>query len=289
MRGLILFFSILSLFQPITLIAAEINKDGEKPVKRGYWWYEKKPDLKEEKEAVTKEPTKQRQLPSLNDYTLKILWDMHPDDFQPLLNDFQKKAVMAPTVEYVREYLTIQDIARRRARAFTNVAATVVQQYPTLSMEKDYPTVVPGQVAFQKQKTKEIQTKIQSAKNDFALLYFYSPTCEYCLEQTQILKFFRQQYDMDIRGINIQESSNVAPEFKVYGVPTLLLIRRGSKETFPIASGVVSLDTLEDRIYRGIRLMNKEITPTEYSMYEFQRGGGFDPTSILKKTDVLAE
>ena len=284
MRGLILFFSIFIFFQPITLIAAEINKDGESPAKRGYWWYEKKLELKEEKEVATQESEKRR-LPSLDDYTLKILWDMHPDDFQPLLNDFQKKAVHNPTVEIVKEYLVIQDIARRRARAFTNVAATVVQQYPALSMEKDYPTVVPGQVAFQKQKNKEIQAKIQSAKNDFALLYFYSPACEYCLEQTQILKFFRQQYDMDIRGINIQESANVAPEFRVYGVPTLLLIRKGSKETFPISSGVVSLDTLEDRIYRGIRLMNKEITPMEYSMYDFQRGGGFDPASILKKTE----
>lgn len=284
MRALILFFSILSLFHSAPLMAAEINKDGEKPVKQGYWWYEKKPDLKDEKEPVDQKPAKQHRLPSLNDYTLNEIWEMHPDDFQPLLNDFQKKAVMAPTIENVKEYYVIQDIARRKALAYANVASTVIQKYPNLSMEKDYPTVVPGQVAFQKQKLKEIQAKIQAAKNDFALLYFYSPTCEYCLEQSQILEFFTQKYAMDIRGMNIHENPNAASEFRVYGVPTLLLIRRGSKETFPVSSGVVSLDMLEDRLYRGIRLMNNEITPMEYSLYDFQRGGGLDPTSILKKT-----
>ena len=70
--------------------------------------------------------------------------DMHPDDFQALLTDFQKKAVWRPTPENVEEYYYVQDIARRKALAFTNVAEYVMQKDPELSLSKDYPTVVPG-------------------------------------------------------------------------------------------------------------------------------------------------
>jgi conjugal transfer pilus assembly protein TraF len=35
---------------------------------------------------------------------------------------------------------------------------------------------------------------------------------------------------------------------------------------------------MEDKIYRGIRLLAGEITPQEYSIYDFQKGGAFDVT-----------
>jgi conjugal transfer pilus assembly protein TraF len=79
-------------------------------IKRGWWWYERAPEkekkvedstLKEERESEKQE---KRILPSLKDYTYEQLWNMHPDDFQPLLMEFQKKAVMSPTEENVREY-----------------------------------------------------------------------------------------------------------------------------------------------------------------------------------------
>ena len=77
--------------------------------KHGWWWYEKDPEKpkKEEKD----EPAafaKTKKLPSLKDYSMEELWNMHPDDFEPLLRGFLKKAVQAPTEENVKEYYTVR-------------------------------------------------------------------------------------------------------------------------------------------------------------------------------------
>jgi len=46
---------------------------------------------------------------------------------------------------------------------------------------------------------------------------------------------------------------------------------------------VASLAEIEEKLYRGIRLLKNEITPEEYSLYEFQRGGAFDVRALLRR------
>ena len=55
-----------------------------------------------------------------------------------------------------------------------------------------------------------------------------------------------------------------------------------SVKSLPVAVGVTTLDEIEQRLYRGIRLLGGEITPEEFNMYEYQRGGGFDPSVYSK-------
>jgi len=72
-------------------------------------------------------------MPSMKDYAAEQLWNMHPKDFQPLLDAFFDKAVQYPTEENVADYYKIQDIARSRANAFANVATLVWQKHPELN------------------------------------------------------------------------------------------------------------------------------------------------------------
>lgn len=239
--------------------------------KEGYYWY------KEEKKP--KKPKPKRVLPSLKDYKEKQLWDMHPDDFQKLLMDFQKKAVMSPTEENVYEYLKIQDIARRRALAYTNVVSLVTQKHPELSfVEREYPITAPAKVAMTQLQNEEIDRKLQNAE-DYGLIYFYSPDCKFCQAQSGILRYFLDQYHWEISYINIDQNPNIASRFGVQRVPSLILIKRDRNDYIPISSGVISVNELKRRLYRSIRLMNGEITPEEYNLYEYQErikpeGGG---------------
>lgn len=246
--------------------------------KKGWFWYEvPAPEPKETDLPAT------RPLPVLTDYSTEQLWDMHPDDFQELLMEFQKKAVQRPTEQNVLEYLTMQDLARRKAAVYANVASFVVQKYASLDVGRDYPVTAPGVVARVKMQKEEIATTIQAAAEDHALLYFYSPDCSYCAEQQQILRFFTDQYGWQVKGIDINENLSAAARFNITITPTLLLIGKGREEYIPVASGVVALDELERRLYRSIRLLNGQITPQGYSVYDFQKGGGLDPESILQK------
>ena len=259
--------------------AEEVLVPGAEPVpyykdyKRGWFWYEeqKAPD-------APKEEQKHR-IPSMKEYTVEQLWDMHPDDFQALLMDFQKKAVWRPTPENVEEYYYVQDIARRKALAFTNVAEYVMQKNPELSLSKDYPTVIPGQNALVRSREKEVSERIMQAKDDFGLLFFYSSTCEYCEEQEKIMRFFESQYGWEIKRIDFTREQGLAERFGVTIVPSILLVYRDSTEAIPVSAGVISLSEMEDKIYRGVRLLAGEITPQEYSIYDFQKGGAFDVTA----------
>ena len=78
------------------------------------------------------------------------------------------------------------------------------------------------------------------------------------------------------------ESSGTLPDTS-RTTPAMILVKRGSEDYIPATVGVASLATLEDRLFRGVRLLNGEITPQEYALYEFQRNGALDPQSILRR------
>jgi conjugal transfer pilus assembly protein TraF len=284
----ILLLSALSLFLFAHPVFAG-EREGQKPYygesKDGWWWYETEPE-KEQKEQEEKPPEGQsppKTLPSLSDYTIEELWNMHPDDFQALLTEFMKKAVMSPTVETVREYYVMQDIARRKSLAFANVAATVMQTHPELTTASAYPITTPGQNARVRLQSSEIEAKIRTSKDEFAILYFFSPTCEYCKAQRNILAFFTDKYGWQVKPINIEQDPNLAARFNVNTVPYLLLIYKYKRDYIPISAGVIALSEMEKKLYRGIRLLSGEITPEEFSLYEFQRGGPNDPEALLRK------
>ena len=249
----------------------------------GWWWYED-PPKKDEKKENKEEQKPKRVLPSLKDYTAEQLWNMHPDDFQPLALQFLKKAVQAPTIENVREFYVMVDIARAKANAFQNVAGAVWQKYPELSLDADIPVNALGRITKTQMTTNEVEEKISTSADKFALIYFYQIGCGYCKAQDEVLAGFNDKYRMkygvtwEIKRVEINEHPDLAARFDVKVTPYLMLIYRDSKEFFPVAIGVSTRQDIEDRIYRGIRLLDGEVTPESYTMYDFQRGGKLDPS-----------
>ncbi len=178
-RALILSFSfLLLLILPMFvsgIAAADAGIPAGPGAKRGWWWYQKEPmKQKEKKKEAEKAPA--ATVPDLKNYTMKQLWEMPPSKFRPLMNTFLNKAIQDPTVSNVRDYYVVLDIARRKSLAFTNVAAYVWQKYPGLSTGKDYPVAAPGRNAMFSEQYSDVERTIENARNDFALLYFYSPT-----------------------------------------------------------------------------------------------------------------
>lgn len=221
-------------------------------------------------------------IPSMADYPLATLWKMHPDRFRPLLDAFHKKAVMDPTEANVYDYLVMQDIARRRSAGMANVTGYVLQKHPELDPGKDMPLAAPGRAARVRMQRGEISRTILAGRADHALLYFSRKSCPYCAVQKNILAFFRDRYGWPVKEIDIEASPDLAARFDIRTTPTLLLIGRNRGEFIPVAAGVVSLDSLEQRLYRGVRLLAGEITPEEYSTYDFEKGGAYDPAAILE-------
>ena len=246
--------------------------------KEGWYWYKKEAVRKKEKKF---EPRK-RHLPSLSDFTMKELWNMYPDDFQKLLNTFMKKAVQNPTEKNVLEYLTMQDIARRKSVAYASVVSYVEQKHPELSNKTTYPITAPGRAAVVSMRTREIEQTLQSARDSFALIMFSRKGCEFCTAQKSILAYFVDKYGWPVRSIDIDQNPNMAARFNITITPTIIVVEKRSGKYMPVSVGVVSMGELSLRLYRTIRYMRGQITPQQWFMHEYERGKTNDVLTFTK-------
>ena len=274
----------------LLIIAANASAAGQEnrfydDTRHGWFWYEDPAPTQDAKE-VEPDPIRKppRNIPSLDNYSIDQLWNMYPDDFQELLNLLQKKAVQAPTEQNIMEYLTMQDIARRKALAYTNATMYVTQKYSELfNVNHVYPTAGPGITARVRMQQNEIFQTISRAGNDHALIFFVSPGCGFCEKQAGILAYFKDKYGWQIKTVDISRNVNAAARFNITITPTLLLIKKGQKEYMTVTSGVIALSELERKLYRAIRSLHGNTQSDNFLMYDFQKGSAFDPASILEK------
>lgn len=268
MRGLrvaLLAGVLIALSQPV--LAAVYGGES----RRGWWWYEDPPKQEEKKEPEEKEAGR---LPS---YTPQELWSLHPDAFQEYAEAVKKEAVRDPSEGKVRSYYQVQEVARKKALAFANASEYVWQKYPELTVAKDYPVASPGRNALTRRQVEEREEVIRSAREDFALLYFHSGSCPFCVEQDAILGYLLDRFGWTVKRIDVDREPAAAERFGIATTPALLLIHRGSPDYLPVSAGVASASEIEEKLFRGIRLLRGDVGPEDFNLYEFQRGGGFDP------------
>ncbi len=242
----------------------------------GWWWYKSPPKKLKNKEKQ----------PVYAVYTYKQLWNMYPDTFQKILQKALKQAVQYPTEENVKQYLVLQDIARRKAYAYTNAVTYVTQKYPQLSVYKDYPQSVPGIRARTGQMYADIERTLLQRKDNYALIFFWKPDCGYCTMEKDILAAFQDKTGWRIQPINVQEQPEVAIRFNVYFTPEVILIKKGSSEWIPVATGVLAENRLEQNIYRAIQLFEGKTTPQNWTIYDFQKGGSFDLSKLPESEET---
>jgi conjugal transfer pilus assembly protein TraF len=277
---LIILCLIISAGRPALADDNDVNFYKEK--KTGWWWYQDpKPEIKnKEEDKFNLKPVKI--MPSITGIPDETLWNLHPDQFQELLLELQKKAVQNPTESTMADYTRMLDMARRKSVVFANASVLYVQQHPEYDVAAADPITTPGRVATTKQTAQDIEDKINWAAGNYGIIYFYSPECQYCEAQTPILKYFVDKYKWEIQPYDTKTDSKVAEAFNVTVTPTILIVGRKNGEYLIVSSGVISLPDMEERIYRGIRLLEGETSVENYSTYDYQIGGALDPRSIFK-------
>jgi len=250
----------------------------------GWFWYEDPPQETEEQQVKPDKSQPPRTIPNLDSYSIDELWNMYPDDFQSLLNSVQKKAVQYPTENNILQYLAIQDVARRKALAYTHASMYVTQKYSNLfSVNQVYPTAEPGITARVRMQQNEIEQTISRSMDDHALLFFTSPGCGFCEKQAHILAYFKEKYGWQIKRVDISQNTSAAARFNITITPTLLLIEKGQEEYMTVTTGVIALTELERKLYRAIRYLQGATKNDNFLMYDFQKGSALDPTSILNQ------
>lgn len=248
---------------------------------KGWWWYDREPPKKEEDkkpESEQKSGTK-RKYKSLKGITEKMMWDMDPKDLGELWDDMRARAFRKPTEQNVRDFWRVNEVTRKKAYAFTSVSDYAWQKNPELTTKGDYPITNPGRTAQVTMSEEEKRSKLAANRESFALVMFTKPGCGYCTEQAGILKWFTQSTGWTVKAVDITQNPAMAARFGVSITPTIILIQKGNQDHFPVTAGVASADEITDRTFKAVRVLNKEISPEQFDMYEFQRGGGYDVTN----------
>lgn len=263
-----------------------------KTAKEGWFWYhDPPPGVAEEsdshnKSTITREAGPkafEKKNPSMDKYTIKEIWNLHPDEFQGLLNGVQKKAVQTPNEKNILEYLIMQDVARRKALAYANASKFVTQKYSDkFNINQVYPTTTPGISARVQEQQKEISGAILAARENHALLFFVGQGCGFCDKEAAILTYFVEKYGWQIKPIDIGRHSTLAARFNITTTPTLVLIKNGTEQSMPISVGVVALSEMERKLYQAIRYMGGETNIDTFQTYDYQKGGALDPGAILE-------
>jgi conjugal transfer pilus assembly protein TraF len=272
---------ISSLSKKADNLPQEEQKSWWKDRRRGWYWKEEPPTVTSPPKEVEKKP---EYIPVLKRYTYKDLWNMHPEEYAKLMKESLNRAIQTLSVDDVKEYLILQDIATRKAKAYSAVAGYVVATNPDLNMEKDFPITYGGRVAYLKEQAKDLREYILNNSQNYAILYFSKQGCPYCSVMDGVTKRFLDRYPgWIIKKLDIHEYPSLAERFNVTVTPTLIMVKRGSEDWLPVAFGAMSLSDLEESVYRTLRLLNKEITPEEWWTMRFQEGGSFDPLLYIKQ------
>lgn len=217
-----------------------------------------------------------------SDFTPQQIWDMKPPEFEKLLSTFKEQAVWRPTEHHVRDHLKMLDLTRRKALAYQNVQQYVVQTNSDLSLEHDYPISAPGKEAVKQLSKNDINSRLNVSRENYGLVYFYQDNCPYCSAQDKILEHFIASRKWTVKPVNIREYPELAAKFNISITPSLILVKKGNDGYLPLSNGVISIEELSSRTYNGVRLLNGEITPEQYEMREYEKGGAFDPLAPLR-------
>lgn len=77
--------------------------------------------------------------------------------------------------------------------------------------------------------TNEEKFKEDVLSKDFVLVDFYADWCGPCRMIAPFLEEIQSEINVDIVKINIDESPNIASEYNVMSIPTLVIFKKGKK------------------------------------------------------------
>jgi len=194
-------------------IGADDSSDNYRDSRRDWYFYKKEliqPDTEEKK-------AEQKPAPSVSGMLPKTLWNMHPDQFKELIEVTHKRMVQYPDDDNIMgEWLYLKDIARRKSLAVTSAEMAYVQRHPEYNMNKDAPVINKGKAVLYSEQQEAVESRLKQEKGNFGLLFFYSPNCGYCIEQSGILKFFINKYKWDIEGVDVTREPDAKVPFNRY-------------------------------------------------------------------------
>jgi len=219
-------------------------------------------------DEVVQEESKEKELPKLEERN----YQAELKKMQQELEDKKARAVVDPTPEHVRDYMSYQKRMLEKASNFTDVWTRVLWETPGLDYTLKVPTNTMAKHKWIDEKRVNIAKNLKTLNDRYGLFFIYRSTCPYCHKYSPVIKSFGEEYGIDIvaisaDGIHIDGwENNTITDISAIGklgieikaVPATILYDSEEEKVMTVGFGILSRSDLENRIFLLTNLGNKD-------------------------------
>ncbi|MDR2526532.1 MAG: conjugal transfer protein TraF [Rickettsiales bacterium] len=193
----------------------------------------------------------------------KISYSSELKELQKEADESKAKAVLYPTEQNIKDYITLQAKIIEQASIFSDLWRRVIWSNPELDYTSQRPVSMAGGAVYKNEKEIKVDSTIKNMNERYGIFFIYSSTCPFCQRYSSILDSFRKKYKVTIVGVSIDR--DFLPEFKNESlinrghlekmgvnystVPVTVLFDKTNNSILPIGYGLMTEDELINRIY----------------------------------------
>lgn len=225
---------------------ARTSQKQYQPAARGYHWYNEEKDSPIENFNNDQLVSKAQAVDALRTLQLEV-------------EETKALAVMNPTVENVRDYISLQNQVSANAERFSIIWEQTKVLYPELDYSLQKPTDNAAKQVYLDEYQENRARSIRALADTHGLFFFFRSDCVYCQQFAPILKQFELMYGITIIGVSLDgigipgftdfEIDNGAAEaLGVVGTPSLFAVEPRTGKSFAITHGMMSMEDLSERM-----------------------------------------
>lgn len=183
------------------------------------------------------------------------------------LEDKKAKAVIYPTEDNIKDYMSYQQKALDRSGIFADQWRRVLWKNPELDYTQKRPVSKVGKESWIDQRNQDVADTIKNINERYGIFFLFLSTCPHCHRYSPILKSFQDKYGITIMPVSMD--GGLLPEWdnvmvnrgqvekmgiEVSSVPATILFDKETRKVMPVGFGVLTHSELEERIYAITKL-----------------------------------
>ncbi len=217
---------------------------------RGWHWYEKN----EEEETHKHDDSKV--LPSAPiSYADKL------KKYREEGEELRAKAIIVPNTDNVHALMTWEKSMWNNAENFGSMWQAVLRKHPEFDYSVTHPTAQYARHLYLDDQKRKTKRAIDALKKKYGLVFFFKESCPYCHAMAPIVVSIASRHGLSLHGISldggkltilqrITVDNGLSQRFDVSMVPAIFAVNPQSGEYFPIATGAISEQEIEERIFQ---------------------------------------
>ena len=253
MRALVLFLLVSIFINSISYAYSDFYQEN----KRGWFWFEEKEKLEEEKQRLSGFH------PEPGETSTEAL-----QRFQTELEEKKAMMIMSPSIGNTKEFIRYQNEMYRKAGMVSKNMREVMLINPELNIARDIPISDEGIKIRKRAENNEKDQLLKSYAKSFKLLFFYRSDCIFCKNLAPVVETFAHRYGYKVASVTLDGKSlelfpakydrALIERFGVSRVPALYIYSEELKIAAPVVSGYAAIDEVENNMFYVLQQISKK-------------------------------